>query len=150
MDFPDRLTAQTGEQLRRDRYRAWALVTGLIASLYALGIVSIVVDADFSVEVLLALPWAAGAICGAASLLVIGAVARPSERHWRLLTGGLWIGNAVVSITTLVAPIVLPFAVLPVIGGFVVLRGRHARGAGLYIALPFIALAAGILYSLLA
>jgi len=143
MSFTDRLNADLDVYARTQREKAWSLVTGIIAALYAVGIIAIVwkfVFQSLGLESVVALLWAGGAICGAVSLLMFGVLSNPTEKHSRLGRVGLWIGNITVSSTIVVFPIVFPLSFLPVIGGFVIQRRFGTPGAVAYLLLPIIAL----------
>ena len=100
-----------------------------------------VVFAAPSFETILALLWAGGAIAGATSLLVLGAIREPPELVRKAAHVGLWVGNFVASGNILVFPIVFPLALVPVIGGSIVLWQESVFGGALYMSLPFMSLA---------
>ena len=152
MSFSDRLDAQLDEYRLRQKVRAWPLVTGLVAALYAAGIAWVAGQALFSApfpEWLFIALWLGGAIYGAASLIAFGVIVDPSARQRRAFGIGLWAGNLVVCANTLVFPLILPLALIPVIGGFVVLSQRNAGLGKVYLGLPIASLGVTILGSYL-
>jgi len=152
MSFSRRLATQLEDLRNRQRVKAWSLVTGLVATIYAVGIAGLAAEANFSrpnFDDFLVVLWAVGAIYGAGSLLAIGAINELSPALLRITTVGLWLGNLVVLLTTLALPAVLPFALIPVLGGFIVLRNRKPGIGWLYLSLPFLALGLLWLNSLL-
>ena len=148
MTFIRKFAAQVEAFNQAQKVKAWSFITGLVAAIYAIGITSLV-SSRFSnapdLETVIVVFWAAGAIFGAASLITFGIVNSPSKRQRRFGEIGLWAGNLVVSANTLVYPIVMPLALIPVIGGFVVLSQRSTVVGRVYLSLPFIAFGAVVL-----
>ncbi len=127
-------------------------MTGVIAGLYAAGVASLAGPALIKtpdLEWLFVILWAGGAIHGAVSLIAFGVIPEPSLRQRRFFEAGLWAGNLVVCANTLAFPLVLPLALIPAIGGCVVLSQRSTGLGKVYISLPFISLGLVILNSYL-
>lgn len=148
MPVADKFEAKIDAFDRAQKVKAWSLITGLIAAVYAVGITymasPIFVETPDLESAVIAI-WAGGAIFGAASLIALGIIDNPSAGEWRTTQIGLWVGNLVVCANTLAFPLVLPLALIPVIGGFVVLSRRSTVVRILYLSLPFVALGVSLL-----
>jgi hypothetical protein len=141
MTFADKLASQLDAYKQAQKVKAWSLATGLVASIYAIGIASMARPIFHRVpdlESVVVAFWAGGAIYGAVSLITIGVINDPSARQRRILEIGLWAGNLVVCGNTAVFPIVLPLALIPVIGGAIVLSRRSTIVGWMYVSLPVI------------
>ena len=131
-------------QLRREqRRRAWSLIVGLIAAVFALGLSGAMADIGLpnSIDQWLYVVWVLGAWFGTCSLLAFGAVPEPSPPHSRYMLVGLWAGALAVAVGVAIAPLALILLLLPIgVGASIVRRLSGIGSAALYAALPFLAL----------
>ncbi len=150
MSFAERFEAGRNDLHKSQRERAWALVTGILATVVALLLFAYVlseVGVPSGTDAFIALAWALGAIFGAASLVYVGGVSSPSNLGCELSRLGLWIGNLTVSATVIVMPIAVFLGFLFVVGGFFIIRKGGMVLTMLYVTFPIIALSGSALIS---
>jgi len=145
MSFPDQFAIQIKLLSQAQRIEAWCLVTGLVASVYAALLAGAIYFAVPELNWVIVTSWTGGAIFGASTLIVLGVIGKMSILQWRIAQVGLWVGVLVVSTISFVFPIVLPIALVPVIGGYFALGRRTPLIAVVYVSLPFFALIATVL-----
>jgi hypothetical protein len=149
MSFTEKFEAGLSELHKAQTERAWALVTGLLATLVAVFVSSYIFSGlrlTYTPDQLLAIAWAVGAMYGALSLVYFGSIAEPSGVADRVGYLGLWAGNLTFSGTVAAVPIAVILGMPLVIGGFFIIR-RKGRGIALaYLAMPIVALAGSIIF----
>ena len=147
--FRRNVEAGRAQLLRAQRRRAWSLVAGLLAAIFALGLSAALADIGLpgGVDQWLYLFWVIAAWFGTGSLLAFGVVSEPSARIFPYLQAGLWAGAVAVAVGVAMAPLALILLLLPLgVGASIVRRLSGGLYTVFYVALPFLALLGRIVY----
>ena len=146
--FRKRLEAGRSIQHRDQLYRAWSLVTGLVAVVVCVVLSGSLADMSpgEAAGQWLYLTWMLGAWLGAIALLVYGATSRSGVLVRGVVASGLWAGNLAMAAGVVMAPLALVLLLLPLGVGAMLIRRAHGRlAAAIYACVPLLALAGGVI-----